>query len=406
MTEEHHLSPSPRLATLRAALARGDEAALSRFWHELEEAGTPLIEAIPEDDGGAVVTFVYRAASDVRLVEVACPLAGRGRLNEPMTRLPGSDLWLKSYRVRRGLRTEYWFVPDGVPQPDPRNPRMLVFPPDEDAFWDKTVPESWFEVPPATPSWLDGHADPAGRVERVRLRSRVLGNERPITIYATPGYDAARDGAPLVLLFDRWVYAHVLPTFAMLDRLVAGGAIPPLLLVLVGHPHDGARHAELSCHAPFADFLARELLPWAAQQYGVRPHPATTAVGGMSAGGLAAADAGLRYPDLFGNILAQSGAFSWKPDEDLEYEWPARQFVASPRLPLRWYLSAGSLETRATDGARPSLLLANRHLRDVLRAKGYPVHYAEFDGGHDFVWQLPCLADGLRILLGAGGSAA
>ena len=178
-------------------------------------------------------------------------------------------------------------------------------------------------------------------------------------------------------------------------------SLPPVLVVMVGHPSDAIRRTELPCHAPFAEFLARELLPWICQQYQVSFHPSRTVVGGMSYGGLAAAYAGLRYPELFGNILSQFGSFNWKPEAEEEYKWLVRQLGASPRLPLQWYLSVGLLETRPSEGARPNLLLANRHLRDILQAKGYPVHYREFNGGHDLVWQLSILAEGLRVLLGS-----
>jgi enterochelin esterase-like enzyme len=102
----------------------------------------------------------------------------------------------------------------------------------------------------------------------------------------------------------------------MLDQLMTDHSLPPVLVVMVGHPSDATRRTELPCHAPFAEFLAHELLPWIRQQYQVSLHPSRTVVGGMSYGGLAAAYAGLRYPELFGNILSQSGSFNWKPEAE------------------------------------------------------------------------------------------
>ena len=51
-------------------------------------------------------------------------------------------------------------------------------------------------------------------------------------------------------------------------------------------------------------------------------------------------------------------------------------------------------------GATGSILESNRHMRDVLRAKGYAVDYHEFASGHDYLNWRGTLADGLVQLLG------
>lgn len=51
-------------------------------------------------------------------------------------------------------------------------------------------------------------------------------------------------------------------------------------------------------------------------------------------------------------------------------------------------------------GKAAEMVPSNRHLRDVLGLKGYEVHYAEFNGGHDYICWRGSFADGLLTLLG------
>ncbi len=158
---------------------------------------------------------------------------------------------------------------------------------------------------------------------------------------------------------------------------------------------------ELLLHSPFNDFLAQELVPWTRERYHVTANPAQTIVGGSSAGGLAAGFAALEYPGVFGNVLSQSGAFRWAT-QDKEPEWLTRQFAIRDKLPLKFYIEAGTLEVISllALGGGPNLVIANRHIRDVLQAKGYPVHYAEFAGGHDYLCWRGTFAGGLLALVG------
>jgi enterochelin esterase family protein len=188
--------------------------------------------------------------------------------------------------------------------------------------------------------------------------------------------------------FDGLAYtleAYVpLPT--VLDNLIAAGEIPPVVAVLPDSLDQATRIRELSLHEPFVEFVAEELLPWANARLSIDGDPARTVVAGSSLGGLAAAFCGLRRPDVFGLVLSQSGAYQLA-----EFRGPSL-FAVEDRVPLRFYLDAGSFELQQVK--------ANLHMRDVLVAKGYDVDYRTFPGGHDFFWWRETIADGLISLLG------
>ena len=211
--------------------------------------------------------------------------------------------------------------------------------------------------------------------------------------YAPPGYDAS-SAYPLVLCFDGWAYVNdaYVPLPTVLDNLISEGRIPPLVAILPDSLDHDTRMRELVLDAAFVEFLVEELLPWAHGRLAFDDDPARTVVAGSSAGGLAAAFAALRRPDRFGLVLSQSGAYAVGSDL-------LQHYVAADALALRFYLDVGVLETVSRPGAAP-LLHANRHLRDVLVAKGYDVTYREFPGGHDYLWWRETVADGLVALLG------
>jgi enterochelin esterase family protein len=120
---------------------------------------------------------------------------------------------------------------------------------------------------------------------------------------------------------------------------------------------------ELFMDEPFVEFLADELLPWARGRLSFADDPELTLLAGSSAGGLTAAFAALRRPERFGLVVSQSGGYQRGP---LPHEYAVRD-----RLPIRFYLDAGILETVPWQefGA---LVHANRHLRNDSFAIAWP----------------------------------
>ena len=155
-----------------------------------------------------------------------------------------------------------------------------------------------------------------------------------------------------------------------------------------------ARALELPCNEAFAAYIAEEIVPWVRERYRVTRDASRVVIAGSSYGGLAAAYVAFKHPQIFGNVLSQSGSFWWSPTDE-EPAWLVRQFATTARLRLRFYLDAGSFEGGEAGGN----LGTTRFLRDVLRAKGYSVDYREFIGGHDYVNWRGTLADGLIALL-------
>jgi enterochelin esterase-like enzyme len=426
------VAESRRIQALQASIQRAEKESVNSFWEEVRKAGAPLIEPIAGDRDNMAVTFLWRGKPDTHNVMVLwIPYAGVVPDEYLMARLGETDVWYKTIKVDRKMRLAYTLAPNAArlrplslgidvdaitmtaaaARPDPLNPkRYRVDPESVDA------PEyrgnSVLEMPDAPPQpWVVQRPGvPAGQVEKHRYKSAALNNERQIAIYLPPQYSPHAEPYPLLVLFDEEAYLSLVPTPTILDNLISEGRIPPVIALLVGNAKDDARDRELLCNSVFTGVLVTEVLPWAHGLYNFTRDPQQTVVGGSSLGGIGAACAGLLHPETFGNVLSQSGAFhrapQWASDageSNSEPNWLVRQFISSARKPLRFYLDAGSAEFNATGGG-DAILFCTRTLRDVLRAKGYEVHFQEFAGGHDYLSWRGTLADGLIALMGGAAT--
>jgi enterochelin esterase family protein len=391
---------SPRIAALQRDVRAGNAGALEDFWREVTHRATPLIESVDQDNKLALVTFLWRDADSTANPALICSLTFPAE-RDAMTHIPQTDVWFKTYQAPRNALDTYQFAVGGSNLLDPLNSRVHVFPDDEEnsvTGWKSSI----LELPNARPQpWSKPVAGtPTGEIALHRFQSRILGEERRVWIYKPSHYSLKNQPYGLLVVFDGWFYLNLIPVPTILDNLVAARRIAPMVGVLIGSVFDKTRDRDLACYPPYFEFVTTELIPWARDTCHVTVDPHETVVAGASSGGLAAAFAGLRFPDIFGNILSNSGSFGWKPDNETEYEWISRQYAESPRLPLQFYLDAGCYELWTQRADKASILLSNRHLRDVLKARGYPVHYQEFSGGHNPTNWHGTFADGLLALMG------
>lgn len=410
---------SSKIAELKRQLDVGDKTAVEKFWKEVQIVGTPLVEPINSDKQNSAVTFLWRGKSDTKNVLIMSPFFPWMMVRRQMTNLPGTDVWYKTVRVANDMRFTYlisendprlpfadpldWAKFKVSPVLDPLNPKKFVYPKDEEISNDEASEMSLVELPEAHKEPLNDQKEnmPAGKLEKHKLTSRILGNERRIWVYTPPGYSTHKV-YPTVILLDGWDYLNLIPTPAILDNLQSAGKIPPVVAVFVANPLEaGVREKEFACNPHFADFIARELMPMIRFRYRISDNPKQTTVGGISFGGLAAAYVALKHSEIFGNVLSQSGSFWWGPDGYAEDgEWLTHQFVAERQLPLRFYLEIGKFEVfPSTRTGRPINLHATRHLRDLLRTKGNTVFYSEFNGAHEYINWRESLAGALQKLL-------
>ena len=258
---------------------------------------------------------------------------------------------------------------------------------------------------PPQPVVVRNDSAPHGSVKPASLESLALKEHRPLTVYTPPDYESGKASDLLVVLdgedYDGGSSSSV-PVPVLLDNLIAAGKVPPTVAVFVRNV--GHRVQDLAGSPPFADFIGKELVPWARRSHRVRAGARHVVIAGGSLGGLAASYCAVRHSEVIGNVVSLSGSFwitkNWqdRPPFPLTLAGETGDLIGdlrnSRRLPLAFYVAIGRFEVGA------AMLGTNRELRDVLLLKGYPVTYREVAGEHDNIWWRDSLADGLVALLG------
>lgn len=408
---------SPTLSKLAEQLGTNPEQAIETFWQEMADAGTPIIEPSADDPTDCLVTFVWHETEPITSVGLSEQFSYRDANQRRLAKLPGSDVWYLSWHIRSTLRGSYSFsiiFEDGREQqvPDPLNRHRQASDWQYVADRDELELTSTLVLPDARDlPWLaprDGI--PTGTLTEYPFDSTILGNSRKLWVYTPAGFDREEGPHHYMLNFDGQQF-HSSQT--VLDNLIGAGAIPPIVSILVDQI--GIRNEELTCNPDFSRALVEELVPWARETFNLTTRPEETVITGRSFGGLCSAYTALHYPETFGNALLQSPSCWYEPSITLGRDqsntgpqvigdtFPTSslilEYLNADPVPIRIYQEVGSQEL-GPPPAHPLQIDANRHFRDVVLAKGYDLHYVEFNGGHDDAWWRGTLADGLIHLIG------
>lgn len=391
---------SATIRQLLADLPADGSQSEERFWMQIQKSHAPIVEAITDDDQERLVT--------------------------------GTNVWFRTYRLDSRSRFSYRLGPEA-----PTGTRAHL----TDQQWQEKVgrlgldrynpdstdgpggAESVLALPNAPPqNWIAprGGVVP-GRLESFTVHSAILGNDRTIQVYHPAGVKKGTLPSRALVILDGEDVPARFPVTTILDNMVADRATQPTMAIMIGNAGPG-RVGELWYSEKFAEALKSEFLPEVARRYGKLPCPRHCVVAGRSLGGSAAMFPGYRLPDVFSGVIAQSGGFHYaqspaiwnapQPADRLwergapESEWLTRQLALAPSRTLRVYLEVGTMEDVGYEArilpryGAPTLLVAARHLRDVLTARGYSLRYHEFVGNHrNFNWR-GTLGDAIEFVLG------
>lgn len=322
----------------------------------VETEGHPLVD-------GQTVTFLWEGESAPVLID---DLHGWHENPQPLKRV-GPALWACSFDLPRDAYLEYVFL-------DPEKNERVADPHNKRRIWNGASGYNHFlYMPEASPTPLVRRKKdtPRGHVSKHILPAWMLAEEGKRTVHL---YRPPTDGpVPLLVVYDGNDYLQRGKLATMVDNLIAEKRIRPLAMALLRHGGP-RRFVEYACSEATLAWLDHDVLPLARERLNlldIKKNPGAYGVLGASMGGLMALYTGLRLPDVFGNVLSQSGAFHFEQFDTVTVDLVEHL----PKRDLNVWMDAGKLEW---------LLESSQKMHKLLQSKGYRVIFREFSGGHNY----------------------
>ncbi len=169
--------------------------------------------------------------------------------------------------------------------------------------------------------WVNPPAKTPPHVTHQTLFSKAMGCEVGYNLYLPANYEGSADRYPVLY----WLHGAGsdenagLPIAAMLDGAIQAGQAPPLIMVIP----NGGKRCEYRDWEPQKilpeTFLIRELIPHIDATYRTIRERRGRWIEGMSMGGNGSLKLALKYPDLFGSVVAYAVSYRPLPKDGILY---------------------------------------------------------------------------------------
>ena len=170
-------------------------------------------------------------------------------------------------------------------------------------------------------------------------------------------------------------------------------------VIIVGIPYKDVQDRRRKYHPKgeqfdaYIRFLAHELVPYLDEKFPTLHMGHGRALIGDSLGGTVSLMAALSYPHTFGRVIMQS------PFVNEDVKKAVEEFATPSLLSIYHQIGKQETEVETTDGQVKDFITPNRELHELMKQKGFPVIYEEFDGDHKWTYWQPLLKEIMKKML-------
>ena len=391
-----------KIKQLEAQLNAGNKEALELFWKDIKIKSNPIVEDIDNDEKYKIVTIVFREKKKLNNVVLIPPVGMRKLEQCIMEKLPQSDLWYISYKVRNDVCFTYEFSCND-PLNNDWNRRWKNVVTDEfnsnklkhvdkENKRERLIPYVKMEKAKERKFINKQENINYGTINEHKIFSSILNEEKKYWVYTPYGYKKDKSYG-VIVLNDGERYIESLNGINVMDNIIYEKKIPESIVVFIDTSVNRTEY--LQCSNEYADFIGSELISEVKKNYNISSDKKKNVIGGFSLGGLFASYMALKYSSIFGNVLSQSGSYWYKRKEyhNKDLLWISSLFKDCHNKELKFYINVGLIEPKA------SMKDTNIKFSEDLISMGYDVIFEYFGSGHDHIYWGETLGDGLIKLL-------